>query len=81
MSEKIVVGIDMSKAFSDICILSPNNGIIKRIKISNAEAKYEKLLQASEKSKVCIVNLSSAVLIQTTVSVNFSLQKALKAIK
>lgn len=35
MSEKIVVGIDVSKAFSDICILSPNNDIIKRIKISN----------------------------------------------
>ena len=32
--------------------------------------KYEKLFQAAEKSEeVCIVNLSSAVLIQTTVSV------------
>mgnify|MGYP000876926492 CR=1 FL=1 len=28
MSEKIVVGIDVSKAFSDICILSPNNDVI-----------------------------------------------------
>ena len=35
MSEKIVVGIDVSKAFSDICILSPNNDIIKSMKISN----------------------------------------------
>ena len=32
MSEKIVVGIDVSKAFSDICILSPNNNIVKKIK-------------------------------------------------
>lgn len=70
-------------------VLSPENkeDIIQLIKenshksYSYAETKYEKLLQAAEKSiEICIVNLSSAVLIQTTVSVIFSLQKALKAI-
>ena len=70
-------------------VLSPENkqDMIQLIKenshksYSYAEAKYEKLLQVAEKSiEVCIVNLSSAVLIQTTVSVIFSLQEALKAI-
>lgn len=38
-------------------------------------------MQPTKKSiEVCIVNLSSAVLIQTTVSVTFSLQEAFKAI-
>ena len=67
-------------------VLSPENkqDIIQLIKenshksSSYAEAKYEKLLKAAEKSiEVCIVNLSSAVLIQTTVRVIFSLQEAL----
>ena len=59
-------------------VLSPENkkDMIQLIKenshksYSYAETKYEKLFQAAEKSEeVCIVNLSSAVLIQTTVSV------------
>ncbi|MGP1568377.1 MAG: IS110 family transposase [Peptoanaerobacter stomatis] len=49
MSEKIVVGIDVSKAFSDICILSPNNNIIKRIKIYNAVIGMNSLISVLEK--------------------------------
>ena len=49
MSEKIVVGIDVSKAFSDICILSPNNDIIKRMKISNDVIGMQSLISVLEK--------------------------------
>jgi len=35
MSNKLVAGIDISKAFSDICILSPRNEIIVHTKINN----------------------------------------------
>ena len=49
MSEKIVVGIDVSKAFSDICILSPNNDIIKRLKISNDITGMKSLIYVLEK--------------------------------
>lgn len=35
MSNKLVAGIDISKAFSDICILSPKNEIIVHTKINN----------------------------------------------
>ena len=49
MSEKIVVGIDVSKAFSDICILSPNNDIIKRMKISNDVIGMKSLVSVLEK--------------------------------
>lgn len=49
MSEKIVVGIDVSKAFSDICILSPNNDIIKRLKISNDINGMKSLIYVLEK--------------------------------
>ena len=48
MSEKIVVGIDVSKAFSDICILSPNNDIIKRMKISNDVIGMQSLISVLE---------------------------------
>jgi len=49
MSEKIVVGIDVSKAFSDICILSPNNNIVKRMKISNDIIGMKSLISVFEK--------------------------------
>ena len=49
MSEKIVVGIDVSKAFSDICILSPNNDIIKRMKISNDIIGMKSIIYVVEK--------------------------------
>ena len=35
MPNKLVAGIDISKAFSDICILSPENEIIVHTKINN----------------------------------------------
>lgn len=49
MSEKIVVGIDVSKAFSDICILSPNNDIIKSMKISNDVIGMNLIISVLEK--------------------------------
>ena len=49
MSEKIVVGIDVSKAFSNICILSPNNDIIKSMKISNDVIGMNLIISVLEK--------------------------------
>ena len=82
--------LSLLEKYSDVGnVLSSENkqDIIQLIKensrksYSYAEVKYEKLHQAAEKSiELCIVNLSSSVLIKTTVSVIFSLQEALKAI-
>lgn len=66
MLENPVVGIDVSKKFSDICILSPSNEIIKRLKISNNSIGMESTLKILEelerdyKTKVVIIMEATA---------------------
>lgn len=39
-----VAGVDVSKRFSDMCILSPNNGILAHIKIYHDLTSMERAL-------------------------------------
>lgn len=71
MPEKIVVVIDVSKAFSDICILSSNNDIIKRMKISNYIIGMKSLITVLKKVEDEYKNRAAIIMEATATIIKF----------
>lgn len=61
-----VAGVDVSKRFSDMCILAPNNEILSRIKIYHDLTSMERA--AAELQRVCKVCGSAPVIVMESTS-------------